>query len=132
MLAHLFQDGLREGQRDGAIALHPASSLQSLIDDYYRHQFNQEAFRRLHHQLSQALKVRLAKLRQKAATFTHRLSQSDQAEDYRLKADLLMAQLHEWRAGMTQIELADFETGEPVTLSLNPEKIAVQIAQALY
>ncbi|MEL6157910.1 MAG: NFACT RNA binding domain-containing protein [Cyanobacteria bacterium J06554_11] len=110
----------------------PAGSIQTLLDSYYQYQFNQEEFRRLHHQLSQTLKNRLAKLRQKAATFTQRLQQSDQAEDYRQRADLLMAHLTQWKAGMTQIELTDFETGKPVVIKLNPEKTAVQNAQILY
>ncbi|MEM8502884.1 MAG: NFACT family protein, partial [Cyanobacteria bacterium P01_D01_bin.1] len=114
------------------IVLHPAKNEQTLLDDYYRHQFNQEEFRRLHHQLSQTLKNRLAKLRQKADTFTQRLHQSDQAEDYRRLADLLMAHLSEWQIGMSEIELTDFDSGEPVVIPLNPEKNAVQNAQRLY
>ena len=109
-----------------------ADNIQALLDDYYRHQFNQEEFRRLHNRIEQRLKTLLAKLRQKADTFTARLQQSDQAESYRQKADLLMANLHQWQVGMSQIELADFESGEPVVLLLNPEKNAVQNAQALY
>ena len=110
----------------------PAKTVQVLLDDYYSHQFNREEFRRLHHQLAQKLKIRLAKLGQKAATFTQRLQQSDRAERYRLQADLLMANLPQWQAGMCEISLTDFETGEPVRLSLNPEKNGVQNAQALY
>ncbi len=112
--------------------LKPADSVQTLLDDYYRHQFNQEEFRRLYNRIEQRLKTLLAKARQKANTFTTRLQQSDQAETARQQADLLMANLHQWRVGMSQIELADFESGEPVVLLLNPEKNAVQNAQALY
>lgn len=110
----------------------PAKTVQTLLDGYYRYQFNQEEFRRLYHRIAQRLKVLLGKLRQKANTFNTRLQQSDQAEDYRLKADLLMANLHQWTVGMSQIELVDFETGAPVVLPLNPEKNAVQNAQVLY
>ncbi|MEL6350697.1 MAG: NFACT RNA binding domain-containing protein [Cyanobacteria bacterium J06627_28] len=113
-------------------AIQPAESVQTLLDDYYRFQFNQTAFRQLHHQLAQALKTRLAKLRQKAATFTTRLLQSKEADSYRQKADLLMASLTEWQPGMTEIKLTDFETGEPIAIALNPEKNAVQNAQYLY
>ncbi len=109
-----------------------AENVQALLDDYYRYQFNQEEFRRLHNRIAQRLKTLLAKLRHKADTFTARLQQSDQAESYRQKADLLMANLHHWQIGSSQIELADFESGEPVVLPLNPEKNAVQNAQALY
>ena len=110
----------------------PTENVQDLLGDYYRHQFNQEEFRRLHHQLAQRLKNRLAKLRQKSKTFSDRLAQSDQSESYRQQADLMMAHLHLWKPRMQQIELTDFETGEPVLLPLNPEKNAVQNAQALY
>ncbi|MEO0706847.1 MAG: NFACT RNA binding domain-containing protein [Cyanobacteria bacterium J06649_5] len=110
----------------------PVQNVQVLLDEYYRHQFNQEEFRRLHNRIAQRLKNQLGKLRQKANTFSKRLQQSDTAEDYRQKADLLMANLHQWTVGSNRIELNDFETGEPVTLKLNPEKNAVQNAQALY
>ncbi|MGB3297660.1 MAG: NFACT RNA binding domain-containing protein [Phormidesmis sp.] len=110
----------------------PASNVQALLDDYYRHQFNQEEFRRLYNRIFQRLKALLAKQHQKASVFSDRLQQSDQAEHYRQQADLLMANLHHWQAGMSQIELADFESGQPVVLLLNPEKNAVQNAQALY
>lgn len=114
------------------VILYPAQNEQTLLESYYRYQFNQEAFRRLHHQLSQTLKHRLAKLKQKANTFTARLQQSDQAEAYRRLADLLMAHLSKWQVGMSEIELRDFDSDQPVVISLNPEKNAVQNAQALY
>jgi Predicted RNA-binding protein homologous to eukaryotic snRNP len=86
----------------------------------------------LRHQLSQKLGNILGKLRQKASTFTERLQQSDQADQYRQQADLLMAYLQNWEPGMKTITLSDFDTTKPVTIPLNPEKNAVQNAQALY
>jgi len=124
VLANLLNTGL--------VLTQPANSIQTLLNDYYRHQFNQEAFRRLHHQLAQAVKTKLNKLRQKAATFSKRLQQSDAADTYRQQADLLMAYLSEWTPGMTEISLVDFDTNQPVTIPLNPEKGAVQNAQFLY
>ncbi len=110
----------------------PCDSVHVLIDRYYTQQLNQQEFSQLRHQLSQKINHLLQKLRLKAADFTTRLSQSDRAEEYRQQADLLMAHLQEWRLGMTKIILADFITGAPVTLSLDPTKNAVQNAQALY
>ena len=132
-----FKPGWRGQGKTGYTVLgigitRPVDNVQVLLGEYYRHQFNQEEFRRLHHQLSQRLKNRLSKLRQKASTFSSRLDQSAQSESYRQQADLMMANLHLWKPGMTQIELTDFETGEPVALPLNPEKNAVQNAQGLY
>jgi predicted ribosome quality control (RQC) complex YloA/Tae2 family protein len=109
-----------------------ADSLQTLLNRYYSDQLNQQEFGQLRHQISQRLAHLLKKLTVKAADFRSRLQQSDQADRYREQADLLMAYLHEWQPGMTEILLADFETGEPVRIKLEPEKTAVQNAQAFY
>jgi len=110
----------------------PAKNLQSLLNNYYTAELNQQDFAQLRHQLSQKLGNILEKLRQKASTFTERLQQSDQADQYRQQADLLMAHLQNWEPGMKTITLLDFETSKPVTIPLNPEKNAVQNAQVLY
>jgi predicted ribosome quality control (RQC) complex YloA/Tae2 family protein len=110
----------------------PAETVQALLNAYYTDELNQQDFAQLHHQLSQKLRNILGKLRQKAATFEERLQQSDQADQQREQADLLMAYLQEWQPGMKTITLNDFATDQPVNIALNPEKNAVQNAQALY
>ncbi|HEY9830946.1 MAG TPA: NFACT RNA binding domain-containing protein, partial [Stenomitos sp.] len=113
-------------------AVQSAENVQTLLNDYYTAELNQQEFNQLHHQLSQKLGNVLGKLRQKASTFTERLQQSDQADQYRQQADLLMAHLQDWQPGMKSIVLPDFDTAQPVTMALNPEKNAVQNAQLLY
>ncbi|MFB2896689.1 NFACT family protein [Aerosakkonemataceae cyanobacterium BLCC-F50] len=110
----------------------PAPDVHSLLDRYYTNQLNQQEFTQLRHQLTQKLNNILGKLRQKAQGFEQRLQQSDTADQHRQQADLLMAHLHEWEPGMKSIILADFDTAEPVKIKLDPEKNAVQNAQALY
>ncbi|MBL1177702.1 Rqc2 family fibronectin-binding protein [Pantanalinema sp. GBBB05] len=110
----------------------PIASVQDVIDRYYAdHQARQE-FVQLRHQITQKLLTVLEKLRLKAKGFQDRLQQSDQADRSREQADLLMAHLHLWQPGLTTIELPDFDSGAPVSIPLNPEKNAVQNAQALY
>ena len=106
--------------------------IQELLNRYYTDKFNEEIFSQLRHQLTQKLSNILEKLRSKAQTFEKRLEQSSQADEYRTKADLLMAYLQEWQPGMEEITLADFETNEPVKIKLQPDKNAVQNAQYLY
>ncbi len=113
-------------------AIAPAESVQDLLATYYRNQLNRQQFHNLKQQLQQKLQAVRKKLAQKAQGFRDRLQQSDTADQYRAQADLLMAYLHEWQPGMQAIELTDFETGEPVKIPLNPERNAVQNAQALY
>jgi predicted ribosome quality control (RQC) complex YloA/Tae2 family protein len=110
----------------------PAKDIQELLHRYYTDQLNQQVFSQLRHQLTQKLNNILAKLRLKADTFKKRLQQSEQADEYRQKADLLMAHLQEWEPGMKEITLADFESGKPVAIALQPDKNAVQNAQSLY
>jgi predicted ribosome quality control (RQC) complex YloA/Tae2 family protein len=121
-------------QKESGIVQHPPTthSVQQLLNRYYTDQLNQQTFQQLHHQLGQKVKNLLTKLGIKAQGFRDRLQQSDNAETYRQKGDLLMAYLHEWKPGMRSITLADFETGQPVEIPLDPEKNAVQNAQKLY
>lgn len=114
----------------GAVA--PAKDIQTLINEYYTKQLNQQLFAQLRHQLTQKLSNILGKLRNKAQTFSDRLQQSDRADEYRQKADLLMAHLQNWQPGMKEIILSDFETGEAVAIALQPDKNAVLNAQNLY
>ncbi|NEU76183.1 fibronectin-binding domain-containing protein [Hassallia byssoidea VB512170] len=110
----------------------PAKDIQELLYRYYTDELNKQVFSQLRHQLTQKLNNILAKLRLKADTFKKRLQQSEQADEYRQKADLLMAHLQEWEPGMKEITLADFENGKPVAIALQPDKNAVQNAQSLY
>ncbi|MFN6498589.1 MAG: NFACT family protein [Nostoc sp. DedQUE01] len=105
---------------------------QELLNRYYTDQLNQQLFSQLRHQLSQKLNNILGKLRNKAQTFKTRLQQSDRADEYRQKADLLMAHLQNWEPGMKEIIIPDFESNEPVAIALQPDKNAVQNAQGLY
>jgi len=107
-------------------------SVQTLLNQYYTAQLNRQEFAQLHHQLTQKVNNVLGKVRQKADLFQQRLAQSEQADQYREQADLLMAHLHEWEPGMKTITLTDFHTEEPIAIALDPEKNAVQNAQSLY
>ncbi|MCC5660649.1 NFACT family protein [Nostoc sp. XA010] len=113
-------------------AVEKVKNIQELLNRYYSNQIDQQLFSQLRHQLSQKLNNILAKLRNKAQTFKTRLQQSDKADEYRQKADLLMAHLQNWEPGMKEIILADFDTNLPVAIALQPDKNAVQNAQGLY
>lgn len=110
----------------------PATDIHPLLQDYYRHELNLQQFSRLQNQIQQKLKGILKKLRQKEETFLTRLEQSDQSDQYRQWGDLLMTYAHQWQPGMTDMTVADFETGEPITLPLDPDKTAIHNAQRFY
>lgn len=110
----------------------PVENVQTLLANYYGEARNQQTFQQLQHQLKQKVASAIAKAQTKAERFRERLDRADEADRQRQQADLLMAYLSQWEPGMKQISLSDFETGEPVIIPLNPEKNAVQNAQALY
>ena len=72
------------------------------------------------------------KLQVKADKYKDKMKQSANSDTYRTQADLLMANLHQWQIGSESITLDDFTTGEPIKISLAPDKNAIQNAQALY
>jgi len=108
------------------------TSTQLLLKEYYQEQLNQQAFKQLRHQLLQKVSSLIKKQKQKRETFQQRLQQSDKAAKERQQADLLMAYSYQWEPGLSSMQLPEFETGELVTIPLNPEKNAVQNAQGYY
>ena len=111
---------------------HPEENLHQLLDRYYERQLQQQQFKRDRHRLQQKLRSLLHKLGQRRNQFAQMLAESERAEEPKRVADLLMAHMHEWTAGATSIQLPDFETGEPVTIQLDPEKTAIANAQRYY
>jgi predicted ribosome quality control (RQC) complex YloA/Tae2 family protein len=110
----------------------PLLSVNDFCDRYYSQQTGQVAFQQLHQQISQAIHNQLAKLTIKENEFLDRLQLSTQADDFKDKADLLMAHLHLWEIGMKEIQLTDFHTEKSVVIPLDPTLNAQQNAQSFY
>ncbi len=107
-------------------------SVNDFCDRYYSQQTGQVAFQQLRQQISQSIQNQLAKLTIKENEFLDRLKLSTQADDFRNKADLLMAHLQLWKIGMKEIKLTDFHTGDSVRIPLDPTLNAQQNAQSFY
>jgi len=60
------------------------------------------------------------------------LSRREQATAKKRLAELLLAYAHQVPLGAEAVELPDFETGEPVRISLDPGKTPVENAEALF
>jgi predicted ribosome quality control (RQC) complex YloA/Tae2 family protein len=109
-----------------------STPLQPIIQTYYTDRLAEQVLQELRHQLQQRLQYWLKRLRSKRQGFQNRLEDAAQMAQVKQQADLLMAHLHQWEPGMTAITLIDFESQEPMTIALSPEKNAVQNAQSLY
>jgi predicted ribosome quality control (RQC) complex YloA/Tae2 family protein len=110
----------------------PLLSVNDFCDRYYSQQTGKVAFQQLHQQISQAIQNQLAKLNIKEIEFLERLKLSTLADDFKDKADLLMAHLYLWEIGMKEIKLTDFHSGESVRIPLDPTLNAQQNAQSFY
>ena len=106
--------------------------VNDFCDRYYSQQTGQVAFQQLHQQISQSIQNQLAKLNIKETEFLDRLQLSTQADDFKDKADLLMAHLHLWEIGMKAIVLSDFHSDNSVNIPLDPTLNAAQNAQSFY
>ncbi|MEI6330051.1 MAG: NFACT RNA binding domain-containing protein [Pseudanabaena sp. ELA645] len=106
--------------------------VNDFCDRYYSQQTGQIAFQQLHQQISQALQNQLAKLSIKEKEFLDRLKLSTQADDFKNKADLLMAHLHLWQIGMKEIKLQDFHSDKLMAIALDPTLNAQQNGQSFY
>ncbi len=109
-----------------------APSVNQMVNEYFTNILNHTNFQQLRHQLTTKLGGVISKLEVKAQTFRSRLAESQNAEELRSRADLLMAHLHLWQSGLSEIVLTDFETEQPVRITLNPEKSGSQNAQSIY
>lgn len=106
--------------------------IHKVLNIYYNKQVYQENFNQLKQQISQKVKNILTKLEVKRDRYRDKLNDSDNCEIYSNKADLLMAHLQQWKAGMKEIILKDFTTNEPIKIALAPDKNMIQNAQSLY
>lgn len=112
--------------------LAPELSVNQLLQSYYSDRLQAETFTQLRQQLLQALSHQLQKLDQKVQQFNQKLQEADQAEQVKTTADLLISHLYQIKPGMTTITLTNLETGQPVTIPLEPTQSPSQNAQALY
>lgn len=109
-----------------------SENINLVINKYYRQKIEQENFIQLQQQLQQKIKNILKKINAKKSKYLEKIKESEQCEIYSKKADLLMANLHLWKAGMKEIILNDFITNEPTKITLAPDKNMIQNAQSLY
>jgi predicted ribosome quality control (RQC) complex YloA/Tae2 family protein len=112
--------------------IEPSLSVNHLLKSYYGDRLNRQVFNQLHQQIGQAIDSQISKLQLKANSFRQRLSQSEQSEQTKAIADLLMANLHLSQTGMNEIILPDFNTDQLIKITLDPTQTASQNAQALY
>eukprot|EP00192_Tetraselmis_astigmatica_P007087 CAMPEP_0117698122 /NCGR_PEP_ID=MMETSP0804-20121206/29597_1 /TAXON_ID=1074897 /ORGANISM="Tetraselmis astigmatica, Strain CCMP880" /LENGTH=703 /DNA_ID=CAMNT_0005512425 /DNA_START=58 /DNA_END=2170 /DNA_ORIENTATION=+ len=109
-----------------------AGSLHALLHGYYSNLQGGQQFGQILSSVRSAVKSALKRLNTKIAQLEKQMGSSGKNEEVQKLGDLLMANLHRCEPGMTSIDVEDWETGDIVTIPLDPQKSAVQVAESFY
>ena len=85
-----------------------------------------------HEQLQKLVTGEIAKHKKKLAALEQDLAHAENAEEQRMLADTIMANIYQLRKGQTQAELINIYDGESVTIQLSPILSPTENAQAYY
>jgi len=85
-----------------------------------------------HEQLQKLVNSETAKLKKKLQALQEDLANAANAEEQRIVADTIMANIYQIKKGQTSAELINIYDGEPVTVSLSPILSPTENAQAYY
>ncbi|GLI67503.1 hypothetical protein VaNZ11_011705 [Volvox africanus] len=108
------------------------ASVHEMLEEYYGALAAVEAHAQLHGKLAAAVAGALKKARGKVRAFEQQLTDSGRSEEVQRLADLITANLYRIPAGSATAMVEDWETGQPLTLELDPTKPPVATAETLY
>ncbi|MDS3859357.1 NFACT RNA binding domain-containing protein [Thermosynechococcaceae cyanobacterium BACA0444] len=108
------------------------ASISELLATYYGEYLQLQAWQHLRQHLQQKLQHLLGKLQEKARDFQTRLGTAAQAQTYLHQANLLNTYRHQWQPGLTTLTVTDFETNQPLTIPLDPERHISDNVESLY
>ena len=91
------------------------------IERSYERFIGEKRYAELLKRVSNALQKEADALARKAANMQQDLNEAIEAEQYRRKGELLKNVLHTVGPGMESVTVTDFETGELVTIALDPQ-----------
>ncbi|MCR9247949.1 MAG: NFACT RNA binding domain-containing protein [bacterium] len=102
------------------------------IDELFSTQDGADAQLEEHAELLRHARRALGKTQAKTAGLATKLAATDATAELRLQADLMLAYAHSASRGATELHAFHPETGEPLTLPLDPSKPVPVQAEALY
>ncbi len=85
-----------------------------------------------HENLQKLVASEMSKLNKKLKALQSDLQHADNAEEERMKADTLMANIYQIKKGQQKAEVINIYTGEPITIALSPILSPTDNAQAYY
>lgn len=109
------------------------TSLSQLLDDIYRNKAEKDRVKQQAANLFHVLQTELSRNKKKLTKLQRTLDETEHADDYRVKGEILTAYLHELTKGQESIELQNFyDDNNPITILLDPRKTPSQNAQKYF
>ncbi|MBM6613799.1 NFACT family protein [Desemzia sp. RIT804] len=109
------------------------AALSQLLDDIYRNKAEKDRVKQQAANLFHVLQTELARNKKKLTKLQRTLDETEHADDYRVKGEILTAYLHELTKGQESAELQNFyDDNNLITISLDPRKTPSQNAQKYF
>ncbi|MGX7394571.1 NFACT RNA binding domain-containing protein [Carnobacterium mobile] len=108
-------------------------TLSTLLDQYYQSKAEKDRVQQQGADLIHVLQTELQRNVKKLKKLEKTMDETELADDYRIRGELLTAYLHELHKGQTEVTLANFyDDDRPVTIALNPRSTPSQNAQKYF
>lgn len=108
------------------------SSVNGMIDDYYAHYIAQDKFKALKTQYKTIISQRLKKVDKSLKQMEYQVQQSSDCDKYRLRGDLIMANLYSLKDYSSSISVYDYENDRYITIELDGLKSLKENAAKFY
>ncbi|WP_192986938.1 NFACT RNA binding domain-containing protein [Carnobacterium mobile] len=108
-------------------------TLSTLLDQYYQSKAEKDRVQQQGADLIHVVQTELQRNVKKLKKLEKTMDETELADDYRIRGELLTAYLHELHKGQTEVTLANFyDDDRPVTIALNPRSTPSQNAQKYF
>lgn len=109
------------------------TTLSALLDSYYQQKAQQDRSKELAGQVLKVIKNELKKDRRKVKKLNQQLADASQADQYRIRGEILTTYLGKLAPGMDAITLPNFyDDNKPLKISLSPELSPSRNAQKYF
>lgn len=108
-------------------------TLSTLLDQYYQSKAEKDRVQQQGADLIHVVQTELQRNVKKLKKLEKTMDETELADDYRIRGELLTAYLHELHKGQTEVTLANFyDDDRPVTIALNSRSTPSQNAQKYF
>ncbi|SDK42524.1 Rqc2 family fibronectin-binding protein [Natronincola ferrireducens] len=111
-----------------------ASSTSEMLETFYIHRDSKERIKQKSYDMRKAITIKLERLYNKLQNLHQDLKKAEKADSYKLKGELLTANLYQIQKGMDTIEVINYydEAQQAIKLQLDKRLTPSQNAQAYY